>query len=372
MECRKFMLKCCAGYREEAAEPESRQLLALDKKLDIEDKEVHLAMTKRDFKMSHSTTRQDLPESIYGAAMMAMIRSSQTYRSVVHGVTACVFGALVLNIFAQFYVLICTKMYICDAAVIRVRQLYGHYEAMVFPGGEFSPDGWHNFDRTEEVCQIPMSQPAFFIAILAIWTGTCWVDLLDSLTSLSSWIGLPSGPAGERTVVEESEEHDCVILTHADSVTKSSVIVFILLPKLLIAMSCWWLGARWLLSTTCFQDLLLNAVALAFVTELDELLYFALIPDEIKESVQSTKIAIPPKLEKSGAATSQYQADLLTFVAYRDRRLKLMMGRMASTTMVVVGLPIVYTRYLQQVLPGYKWDVHANCEGYIREMTQGM
>mmetsp|Transcript_117225 Transcript_117225/g.338908 ORF Transcript_117225/g.338908 Transcript_117225/m.338908 type:complete len:138 (-) Transcript_117225:210-623(-) len=137
-------------------------------------------------------------------------------------------------------------------------------------------------------------------------------------------------------------------------------------------MSCWWLGARWLLSTTCFQDLLLNGVALAFVTELDELIYMALMPDDIKEMVQDFKIAVPPKIVKSVSTKSQHEKDLLTFVAYRDWRLSVMIARMASTALVVVGLPVVYIRYLQQVLPGYKWDVHANCEGFIREMTQGM
>mmetsp|Transcript_25935 Transcript_25935/g.86367 ORF Transcript_25935/g.86367 Transcript_25935/m.86367 type:complete len:92 (-) Transcript_25935:57-332(-) len=35
---------------------------------------------------------------------------------------------------------------------------------------------------------------------------------------------------------------------------------------------------------------------------------------------------------------------------------------MILTMLSLVALPVVYLRYLQQVLPGYKWDVHGPCE----------
>jgi len=65
------------------------------------------------------------------------------------------------------------------------------------------------------------------------------------------------------------------------------------------------------------------------------------------------------------------QAELLSFVRQRDRRLALMIGRMALTMLVVVGFPVVYMRFLQQVLPGYKWDVHGPCEMRLSSMPSG-
>lgn len=66
-------------------------------------------------------------------------------------------------------------------------------------------------------------------------------------------------------------------------------------PEVVIAVVLWWLGSSWLVSTTSFQDLLLNAVALAFVTELDELIYKVLVPEDIKATVQSYAISRPQR-----------------------------------------------------------------------------
>merc|ERR1719401_2608255 len=93
------------------------------------------------------------------------------------------------------------------------------------------------------------------------------------------------------TTVEDSEGH--VLITAADRKTKAFAIAMIFVPKIIIAVYLWLLGARWLIATTSFQDLLLNAVALAFITELDELVYQALVPDDIHVLVQSYKIAKP-------------------------------------------------------------------------------
>merc|ERR1712012_689379 len=60
---------------------------------------------------------KDLPQSIYGAAMMAAIRENQHY-----GVAASVVLALVLNTLMQVYVLYCTNMWITGPAVRQVNK----------------------------------------------------------------------------------------------------------------------------------------------------------------------------------------------------------------------------------------------------------
>merc|ERR1719356_1909567 len=76
-------------------------------------------ITHRDWQFLQYSKFKDLPENIYGAAMMAIIRSTQSYHGAVHGVTFCVFAGLVLNVLMQFYVLWCTRLYICVPAVSR-------------------------------------------------------------------------------------------------------------------------------------------------------------------------------------------------------------------------------------------------------------
>jgi len=324
------------------------------------DKEVTIALTKKDFKMCHSPDSVQFPESIYGAAMMAIIRSSQTYHGVMHCVSACIAGVLAVNILVQFYVLACTKWYICAPAVAAVRRLYATYHDEVFHEGHFNIDNWQDFGNADELCQLPLSQPLFFLTILSIWTGTCWVELLDSFRYFYLWASLPGPSDGQVTQVDV--DGDDVILSGASRSTKAVAICAIIVPKFCIVVFVWWLGSRWLVATTSLQDLLLNAMALAFITELDEMIFMCLIPDDIKAMVQTFKIASPPVIVRSQQAGLTHEhAELLTFIDIRDRRLAFMIGRMAVTTAVVVGFPVIYMMFLQQVLLGYRWDVHHAC-----------
>merc|ERR1712217_450931 len=125
--------------------------------------------------------------------------------------------------------------------------------------------------------------------VLIVWTATCWVDLLETFPFMSLWWSLDRPIHDDMTVVEDDDDN--VVLTAADRRTKGIVIGTILVPKVVIAIYLWWLGARWLVATTSFQELLLNAVALAFITELDELIYLAMVPEDIQMLVQSYKIA---------------------------------------------------------------------------------
>lgn len=343
-------------------------------------------LAHKDWELLQYAVYKDLPESIYGAAMMATIRSTQTYHHTVHGVTICVYMGLVLNILMQFYVLYCTRLYICVPAVTRVQELYRRYHEEVFLDGVFSEDAWQAFGQAEQLCQIPLSQPFFFVAVLICWTATCWVDLLESGRFMSLWWRLRQPAEDEMTAVEDSDGN--VLVTAADRKTKGIAIGLILVPKVAIAVYLWWLGARWLVATTSFQELLLNAVALAFITELDELIYMALVPEDIQVLVQSYKLEKPRlretvelntldlKLPDSFAKPCASKEELQglgdkgdewanTLAQHRDRRLCLRIARMVFTIVVLIGLPIVYMRYLQQVLPGYQWDVHGPCESRI-------
>jgi len=368
-------------------------------------RDTSITITHRDWHFLSFSVFKDLPESICGAAMMAIIRSTQTYHTTVHGVTFSVCAGLVLNNLMQFYVLWCTKLYICVPAVTRVQALYARFHEDVFVDGVFSEEAWEEFPLAGQLCQIPLSQPKFFVAVLVCWTATCWKDLLDSFRYMSLWWQLkpPSsaeemtqveflpghlpaskplvprahplggGQAGRLDHVEDSGEY--VVLTAADRKTKAATIGLILIPKIVIAVSLWWLGARWLVATTCFQDLLLNAVALAFITELDELLYHALVPEDIQVLVRSYKVSRSPQTHDQsdrGETDDEWVHDKRVHdervTRKRNRRLLYRIAAMLVTMTVILGWPVVYMKHLQQVLPGYRWDVHAPCESRLEHL----
>merc|ERR1740121_177417 len=108
----------------------------------------------------------------------------------------------------QTYVLYCTTLYITNRAVKRTRALYDSYEEHAWPGGVFSQEGWDDFEQRDLICQIPFSQPLFFMALLLIWTGTCWVDLKESAFYMRLWATLGDRKEGcmdVETVEEDSE-----------------------------------------------------------------------------------------------------------------------------------------------------------------------
>jgi len=323
-----------------------------------------IAIVRHEFSLLNEPVSTPISESIYGAAMMAVIRSSLTRNQVVHGVTSCVFGGLVLNVIMQLYVLYCTRLYICVPAIKHIREIYSSYHEAVYYEGSFSQDAWEAFPEVEELCQIPLSQPPFFLAILICWTATIWKDLLESIRYITAWCALPD--CSRLTVVENMD--GTVVLKEANWKAKAFVLATTLIPKVFIALVLWWLGACWLAATNSFKDLLLNAVALAFVTELDELIYQVLVPEDIQAMVLSYRIARPHFSREYMLGADGDEDDLSSLRSQRDRRLLRRICVMMSTVTVVICLPIFYMRFLQQVLPGYRWDVHGPCEAQLQAL----
>lgn len=299
---------------------------------------------------------------------MAAVRSSQSYHKTVHGVTFCVFVGLGINILMQFYVLYCTNMYICIPAVKKIRELYAQYHQEVFIDSIFSHDAWESFDRAESLCQVPLSQPMFFLAILTIWTATCYVDLSETFRYVRLWCNLKQPEHQQPTEVSFCEEN--VIITAASRRTTILIAAFVLLPKVMIAVYLWFLGARWLTATTCFQDVMLNAVALAFITELDELIYRVIVPEDIQALIQMYKIERqccdePTRYAHKALEDLDY---LRTISDDRNRKFKMRIAWMLGVMFTVTALPLAYMYRLQGVLPGYRWDVHAPCQARIADL----
>mmetsp|Transcript_23334 Transcript_23334/g.51279 ORF Transcript_23334/g.51279 Transcript_23334/m.51279 type:complete len:404 (+) Transcript_23334:261-1472(+) len=310
-------------------------------------------------------TTVDLPQNIYGATMMAIFRSSQNSTTTVYGLTGCVFIGLLLNTGMQFYILYCTKKYICFPSVQYTRKLYAEFQELAFDENHILLDNWQEmFDKADELCQLPLSQPFFYTSILVIWTATCWIDLAESLHFLRRIWSLDNPQNRARTVgCLHTDEH--IIVTELSRWSKAIISSTVFAPKILVLIYLWWLGARWLTSTLSFQDMLLNAVALAFITEMDELVYLVMIPDDIQALVGLYKL-------KRQAAVDLLKAiddgDHKLVSELRDRKFRFRIMTMLASLAFVTLLPTAYIHYLQHVLPDYKWDVHGPCELRVSEM----
>eukprot|EP00932_Pfiesteria_piscicida_P003190 SRR837773.13101.p2 GENE.SRR837773.13101~~SRR837773.13101.p2 ORF type:complete len:165 (+),score=41.80 SRR837773.13101:47-496(+) len=142
----------------------------------------------------------------------------------------------------------------------------------------------------------------------------------------------------------------------------------VLLPKICIAVGLWWLGARWLLSTLSFSDLMLGAVALSFITDLDELVYAVLVPEDIHALVQMYRLH---RSDADQLNTALATNDHSLVRVLRDSRFRARVLEMFLSLLVVVVVPVVYMFFLQRAIPNYRWDVQHACEDRINAMLKG-
>lgn len=268
-----------------------------------------------------------LIESIYGTAMAMTAEAAQSPRGAVLCTAALTYAYLLVNFVFQGYLLYAIRIYICVPAALEVRSIYDDFRAATHVDGALSQELWHHWDDHEKVrlCQVPLSQPVLFVALLLVWTSHVQADVRETLDYAISWANLPRPEDIDCKGQAKLRDDDGLLVVEAASrEVKAFVFGLILLPKFAIAVVLWWLGASWLTATTSFGDLVLNAVALAFITDVDEIFYRSLVAQELKN------------------------------VTTRPRCLKSLVT-MVLLTLSLTTVPAVYLRYHQDVIPEYQW-----------------
>eukprot|EP00397_Hematodinium_sp_SG-2012_P042015 GEMP01046391.1.p1 GENE.GEMP01046391.1~~GEMP01046391.1.p1 ORF type:complete len:321 (+),score=43.28 GEMP01046391.1:172-1134(+) len=232
--------------------------------------------------------------SIYSAALGCLLWAFNPNNTIgkwkkVPGIAATFFQ-LFFNIFLQIFLLVCIKVYISAPAVRSVRRIYQDYHNKVFIDGVFNQekwDNWNSFNR-ESLCQLPLSEPYFFSSLLLIWTFYVVKELQETRIIFNRMSDLP----------ESEDPHNWITVSRGnpylvDAMSvwmKRIIMTTIYLPKFVIAITLWLLGARWLTATQSFEDLILNAVALGFILELDELIHDAMLSDTQKVDLSRWKL----------------------------------------------------------------------------------
>jgi hypothetical protein len=203
-------------------------------------------------------------------------------------------------------------------------------------------------DDQDSICRIPLSQPTFFGLILLIWTLTCLTELRKAFElQFHIWMleTVPSMSMAMRQGEEEANEEGDII-RGMTRYMKALTTIIMFIPRVGITVYLLWIGCRWLLATTDFADLIMNAVALEFVLLIKEALYVALVPSRSRHDVKNTFFEPYPK-----TIAPAWFNFVNTFL-------------LLAVACVWVFL---YMHHLQMVLPDYRWDVHDVCAEYIKE-----
>lgn len=277
---------------------------------------------------------------------------------------------VILTISIQVFLLMKIKEFVSARAVHDIREAYDTYELAIY--GEkhttLTKHGNHrgipssmppldvamkrlngmSEDDRDDACRIPLSQPTFFGVILLVWTLTCLAELRKAVTLEEQIIMLktvPSMAEAMRQGEDEKSSSDGVI----EGMTLPMKIIITLvmfIPRVLITLYLLWVGCRWLLATTDFSDLIMNALALEFILLMKDTLYVALMPARNHLDLQLTLIEPYPK---------KMRPAVFSF----------------ANSLVLLGIASLwvdlYMTRVQQVLPEYQWDVHDVCSNYIKE-----
>lgn len=317
-------------------------------------KKVDSEMTATDVEISlHSFHQFDIPTDAYGSAILAICRDApEVFCGPFTGITVVKFVfalmLLALNLALQFSILFFINSQVVDASVRHVQEIYQDFHASVFnEDGQFVPELWETESSKDELCQIAMTSRMFYYCTLFLWTVSMLGEFRTSQRLMSNILQLPHcRNRGE--MIEVSEE--AVFIKKLIPSVRYALLFIVCTPKLCIAGSLLLVGWRWLSATTSFEALVMNSVAMEFVTRIDDMLYEFAVPESYKKEVADINFFLHT------APKSDAQLICEEWKSY------LRSGGYLCLAMVMV---VVYAEYFQDVLPPGIHDVKDHCALFI-------
>jgi len=299
-----------------------------------------------------------IDEDVYGAAIYTLIHDGEEILSgrdvLGHrtNVVRCILVAatLVANFGLQFMLLWWSFHLVVRPLVYSAQRLYQQFHQDCFTDGTFDHHKWHKFPEQEELCNIAMSQNGFLAAILWIWVLYMLEELRKIERQARIFFGIRSAQnASDMIKVYPDGKEKVVRLT---AMVRIALVLVLIIPKLVITILLTLIGFVWLTATVSFADLILNAVALAFIIQIDEQIYNVLIPDNLKSRMAQTVLWT--------SRTAQNTQD----VAIEVRWGLLKAFFLIVCSLFLVALYIGPGQQLIPIFPGFKNDIDKHCKAF--------
>lgn len=314
-------------------------------------------------------TEKDLDENAYGAAFVALVRevtnlsiqvrTGQVKASTVVRLVAST-GLMGANLIIQFMLLNYIGSYVVEPAVRNVQTLYQDFHSQVFnEQGHIDNQVWQGYALMDEVCQITMADKTFYYIILLLWA----FKILDELRKIHRQVDdilscKGCNEASEMLEFTEDTSGDgsgACLITHLTATMRWLLLLIVVLPRTFIALRLLVLGCRWLSASASFSDMVLNAMALGFVTDIDERLYCSILPAALKKQIADTNFFFEEKpktrIQVDGAEWKMYRRTMMWLVA---------------TGLFLFG----YGEVFQTVLPNDLADLRSHCAKFTEMQTE--
>eukprot|EP00930_Biecheleria_cincta_P027123 TRINITY_DN19054_c0_g1_i2.p1 TRINITY_DN19054_c0_g1~~TRINITY_DN19054_c0_g1_i2.p1 ORF type:complete len:445 (+),score=39.49 TRINITY_DN19054_c0_g1_i2:40-1374(+) len=316
-------------------------------------------------------TEYNIGEDAWAAAIVAIVRnltviSMKRGNHMPYGVNiarmVCSLTICVANLCLQFGLLVFIQYYLVGPAVHHTQSTYKQYLESVFDdNGRFDEDAWQDYEPKVEVCSLTMLRPRFYYVILLIWVLTQVMEIRHTQRLFSNIYELPvveRDPQMLRFVDTGSFSlgGKCHIVG-ATITVKVILMVLVVIPRAVVAFYLTELGCRWLTATHEVSDMILNSLALAFVTNIDELLYHSILPIATRNQIEVTKIFFfegdqPKSLE---------QIERSEWAGYR---------RSTTYTLMAIAFLLSYGMVFQTVLPTNLGHLRRLCDGHDASLQE--
>jgi len=259
-------------------------------------------------------------------------------------VTRLVFVILTLaaNYFLQFGMLYFIKSYVVDAGIAEAKKAQ---EAASKPGGEETL-----------IHMLLTDHPAFLAVVLILWTLTILIEA-RKVERFSRQINALPRCVGLHMMFNKDKNDDGDDTWEIKGLTLGVwllITIFIVLPKILIVLSLFYLGFQWLANTASPADLILNALALEFVVNIDEQLFEGLMPKCLKDQLGVVTLVTFKKQFENDKAELDHQVSA-EWAAYQRSIFYFIMP-------IVISFATIY--YMQCAL--YAGEAHETVIEYMR------
>jgi hypothetical protein len=302
---------------------------------------------------SSTSVRHDTPNDTWGVMLFIIAKD---LGDLAAGVTSGIhsfrmlfaFVVLIINLLLQITVLWWVYTRVVQESVMRIQGHYYAFHVECFDNsGTFNATGWSNFQHKDKLCQSGMAQPQFLLCVLVIWTLAMLQEFRENFNLHRHMMSLPALPStiGSHDQVIENDEtgQRAYLLVALTPTSRILVYVLIIIPKYLIIVVLLGVGWEWLTASESLENLILNSLALTFITTIDELLFNSVFPERLHDKVNALKVINQVQQYASKVEREQGEHSAMTFYY----------GRSALFVILASIALYLYVNFFQDVIPGY-------------------
>jgi len=170
-----------------------------------------------------------------------------------------------------------------------------------------------------ELCKTDGTLAKSHLLILLLWSVKMMQEMNDASWRLLLILGLPAADDGDQLLWEESKEaHEGkdtkkrILIKRATTPIKVATCILVCAPQFICAAFLWWTGAKFLFFTSSMGTLIMKAISLSFILQLDELMFAAFASFRFKRRLKSASYE---HLQGTPTAFSVYGVGMLKFAA---------------------------------------------------------